>query len=70
MILIATFLALALYIHERNQIGEVVIDRARQVAICFNDQIRNLLDDSGLSDHKALQRELEVLFIAGNLKRV
>ena len=68
-VFIAIFLAIALYVHERNQVGEVVIDRARQVAIRFNNQIRPLLDDSGLSDHEALQRELEVLFIAGNLKQ-
>ena len=68
-IFIATFLSLALYIHERNQVGEVVINRARQVSTRFNDQIRHLLDGPGLSDHPALQRELEVLFIAGNLKQ-
>jgi putative nucleotidyltransferase with HDIG domain len=68
-VVIAAVLAVAVFFNERSKVGHIVSSRANQIAARFNDQIIELLDTPGLSDRKALQQELNILFIAGNLNQ-
>lgn len=64
---IAVILGTAVFFNERSKLGQIVIDRASRLATRFNEQIVGLLDAPGPPDREALQRELDILFIAGNL---
>ncbi len=66
---IAAILAVVVFFNERSKVGHIVSNRANQIAMRFNDQIIELLDTPGLADREALQQELDILFIAGNLKQ-
>ncbi len=66
---IAAILAVVVFFNERSKVGNIVSNRANQIAMRFNDQIIELLDTPGLADREALQQELDILFIAGNLKQ-
>jgi HD-GYP domain-containing protein (c-di-GMP phosphodiesterase class II) len=56
---ISVVLGDSVWIHQRNVIGEAIIDRALLGAAHFNAQIEPLIDVSGVSDREAVQRELE-----------
>ena len=68
-VVIAAILAVVVFFNERSKVGQIVSNRANQIAARFNDQIIELLDKPGLPDQEALQQELNILFIAGNLNQ-
>ena len=41
----------------------------KQIASRFNDQVIEILDTPGLPDREALQQQIDILFIAGNIKQ-
>jgi hypothetical protein len=45
--------------HEHNVVGEAIISRALLGAAHFNTRIDDLIEVLGVSDHEAVQRELE-----------
>ena len=65
--MISIVLGLIAFLIERDKVGAVVLDRALQAAVHFNVQASYLLDQPGLSDHKAMQLELEN-FISRRIK--
>ena len=67
-LVIAVALAVMVYFNERENVGQMISQRAAETAVRFNDQIRNLLDLPGLPPQEALQEKLKILFVAGNLK--
>jgi len=58
-LVISVVLGVSVWMHERNVIGEAIISRALLGAVHFNAKIDYLIETSGVSDHKAVQRELE-----------
>ena len=57
--LISMVLGFSVWMHERNVVGEAIISRALLGTARFNAWIEDLLEASGVSDHEAVQRELE-----------
>jgi HD-GYP domain-containing protein (c-di-GMP phosphodiesterase class II) len=57
--LISMVLGFSVWMHERNVVGEAIISRALLGTAHFNARIEDLLEASGVSDHEAVQRELE-----------
>jgi hypothetical protein len=58
-LLISFVLGVSVWMHERNVVGEAIISRALLGAAHFNAKIEDLIEASGVSDHEAVQRELE-----------
>jgi HD-GYP domain-containing protein (c-di-GMP phosphodiesterase class II) len=57
--LISMVLGFSVWMHERNVVGEAILRRAILGTARFNAWIEDLLEASGVSDHEAVQRELE-----------
>ena len=64
-LLISTVLSVTALFIELQRMGSLVNGRASEVAVNFNDQIRNMLDSPELEHHKDLQYKLKMLLIAG-----
>jgi len=58
-LLISLVLGVSVWMHERNVVGEAIISRALLGATHFNAKIEDLIEASGVSEHEAVQRELE-----------
>jgi len=68
-ILISIVLASFVFFLEFQRFGNLVNNRAGEIAAHFNDEIRSLLDDPTLTEKTALRNKLKMLSIIGNLNR-
>ena len=53
--IISVVLGFIVILIERNKVGEVVLDRALQAVVHFNEEAGSLLDEPGLPDHQGIQ---------------
>ena len=68
-ILISIVLASIVFFLEFQRFGNLVNNRAGEIAARFNDEIRALLDDPVLTEKTALRNKLKMLSIIGNMNR-
>ena len=68
-ILISIVLASFVFFLEFQRFGNLVNNRAGEIAAHFNDEIRSLLDDPSMTEKTALRNKLKMLSIIGNLNR-
>ncbi len=57
--LISLVLGFSVWVHERTVVGDAIVSRALLGTANFNAQIEDLIEASGVSDRKAVQRELD-----------
>ncbi|MBW2367746.1 MAG: HD-GYP domain-containing protein [Deltaproteobacteria bacterium] len=65
--LVSVALAAIVFFLEIRRLGLVVNNRANEMALRFNDEIRPVLDDASSTEQSALRNKLKMLLIAGKL---
>lgn len=68
-VILSITLATAVFIIEFQRLGRLVNDRASEIVVSFNNQVRHMLDTQGEIDQSALQQELKMLLIAGKSRQ-
>ena len=67
-VIISVVLATVVFFLEIKRLGRIVNNRASEIALNFNDEIRPFLDDLSSAEQAELRNKLKMLLIAGKFK--
>lgn len=67
-LLISTVLSLLVYFSERENVTRLLIERAQQVTVRFNEQIKDFFDNGQPLQRSDILQSLKILLVANNIK--